>query len=605
MHRFKSTSLKLSPLSLAIFLSLHATPSFAQSEDEEVASECNLPGQPNPLPQPIVVPPPSPAIAGTRTTLMGYTQYKGDLHSHPRGEGCGGMPSPRLPAAGVFQMAKATGLDFFAITNHDLSASSIGNISVPPWFCYGNEGPIAGMTLYECMKTAALDPVNLITAPFWGWDRDTNEALIAEPLNTDSQFVSLVGYERTAREWNHLNIFDMPEWFWDGANFGDGVITDVMYYLDQRILEGKNPIIQFNHPTPSHWNNFALDSVMASKSYLMEVQPAAASEPYTGTEHFDSFKLALRRGWKLSPVATSDAHSYYSWPNPYPGGVPGDFRGVDRRTGVSLAPGKSLSKANIYDALRNRRTFSSSSPYLSAMYMVNGQPMGSTVSGTGPFEVSLQAIYQLPVGSSAPQKYICNVELWAPNNRQVNGVYGRSLIKTWTPDPQPTFYQATFTLPTYFSNYFFKVNAKHNCADANEAWDSLITAPTWMTASPPQLTLSSGSMVKGATLTSTWTHPIYSSQVTLRRYKWDAVSQTYQSVENSAVPVSNAQQQRSYVWNTGDWAVGTYVVSITDTAYPDVEWFSAPAFVTEPPPPPSPPPPSPPPPCKKPCRVEN
>ena len=107
MHRFKNNRFRLTTLSLAIGLALHATPSFAQTADKEILSDCDRADHPNPMPQPIVVPPPSPAIAGTSTALMGYTQYKGDLHSHPRGHGCSRMPAPRLAAAGVFQMAKA------------------------------------------------------------------------------------------------------------------------------------------------------------------------------------------------------------------------------------------------------------------------------------------------------------------------------------------------------------------------------------------------------------------------------------------------------------------------------------------------------------------
>ena len=81
---------------------------------------------------------------------------------------------------------------------------------------------------------------------------------------------------------------------------------------------------------------------------------------------------------------------------------PGDFREFNGRAGIVLASGYNLTQANLFDAIRQRRTFARSSSYLSAMYTVNGQPMGSILPGMGPFELNLQATYAIPAGITAP-----------------------------------------------------------------------------------------------------------------------------------------------------------------------------------------------------------
>ena len=67
-----------------------------------------------------------------------------------------------------------------------------------------------------------------------------------------------------------------------------------------------------------------------------------------------------------------------------------------------------LTQANLFDAIRQRRNFARSSSYLSAMYTVNGQPMGSILPGMGPFELNLQATYAIPAGITATPRNICN-----------------------------------------------------------------------------------------------------------------------------------------------------------------------------------------------------
>jgi len=124
---------------------------------------------------------------------------------------------------------------------------------------------------------------------------------------------------------------------------------------------------------------------------------------------------------------------------PNDGDFPGDFREFNGRAGIVLASGYNLTQANLFDAIRQRRTFARSSSYLSAMYTVNGQPMGSILPGMGPFELNLQATYAIPAGITATPRNICNIELWAASNRDVNGQFNRSTLKTWVNQPaQPS-----------------------------------------------------------------------------------------------------------------------------------------------------------------------
>src|SRR5215471_7632898 len=103
-----------------------------------------------------------------------------------------------------------------------------------------------------------------------------------------------------------------------------------------------------------------------------------------------------------------------------------------------------ITQANLFDAIRQRRTFARSSSYLSAMYTVNGQPMGSILPGMGPFELNLQATYAIPAGITATPRNICNIELWAASNRDVNGQFNRSTLKTWVNQPAQPSMEPTF-----------------------------------------------------------------------------------------------------------------------------------------------------------------
>ena len=58
----------------------------------------------------------------------------------------------------------------------------------------------------------------------------------------------------------------MEEWVWDGAITGDSPITEIIHWVDNRINEGKDSIVQMNHPTVTDWNNLDFDPIMASKT---------------------------------------------------------------------------------------------------------------------------------------------------------------------------------------------------------------------------------------------------------------------------------------------------------------------------------------------------
>src|SRR5262249_41048712 len=156
----------------------------------------------------------------------------------------------------------------------------------------------------------------------------------------------------------HLNIFNMLEWVHDGGSFGEGPISATEDNLVNRINEGHDPLVQFNHPAPEHYNSFAFKPVMVDKTHLMEIQYDEAAHNVVrsvNAGHFAAFRLALNNGWKVSPVANSDMHAEYGTV-----AYPGNFTQFRRRTGVALPQGQPLTRANLFAALRARRTFSSS-----------------------------------------------------------------------------------------------------------------------------------------------------------------------------------------------------------------------------------------------------
>jgi hypothetical protein len=265
---------------------------------------------------------------------------------------------------------------------------------------------------------------------------------------------------------------------------------------------------------------------------------------------------------------------------------PGDFRQFEQRTGIAVPVSTPLTRANLFAAIRQRRTFSSSNKHLSAMYTANNLPMGSVLTGSSPVPIDLNIAVRenFPDRSSFAAKNICSIELWT------SGTLPDSYapLAVWTDFPGVGGAEVTFTrrlwLP-YFKDYFFVVNAAHACGPASPPESRLVTAPIWTAAQFPKPTATAPRAVTpGNALTVQWAAPGVGN-VRLQAYKLNGLGNPVPVNVPAPVTVpNNGQANGQYTWSsTAGWPIGTYRIGVADAVFPGYEWKTQNIHVAYPP----------------------
>ena len=208
-----------------------------------------LHGAPNPGAR--VVPPPFPAPVPGRALPSGMFAYWGDLHSHSTTSD--GSGPPRM----AFATARAAGLHFFGLTDHD-----------------------AWLTTEE-------------------WDEMGNAARAA---TVDNAFVALRGFEYTNSE-GHVNVFDSDTWV-----SRDDPAYDTLDKFFAWLAAQTNSVAQLNHPDWKYggdFDNLAYRASAADKIALIEVGNNAGNKYAT----FEAlFITSLKKQWSVAPTNNSDHH---------------------------------------------------------------------------------------------------------------------------------------------------------------------------------------------------------------------------------------------------------------------------------------------------------
>ncbi len=176
---------------------------------------------------------------------------------------------------------------------------------------------------------------------------------IADRYNDPGRFAALWGYEMTwnmkGGYWGHMNVIG-------GDKIERHIFDTPMPEFFRRIEDDPHAVAMFNHPGLA-WGNFdeyAYRTEAADqKVCLAEIRSAGYDLEYAAM---------LTEGWHASPVANEDNHAP-NWTTSQP------------QIGFVLAP--SLTRENIMDAFRARRTYTASEPTLKIKYRVNGKWLGS------------------------------------------------------------------------------------------------------------------------------------------------------------------------------------------------------------------------------------
>lgn len=348
-------------------------------------------------------------LSFTERANENYNVYFGQLHSHTNYSDGAGTAEDAFKHAST----EVDNLDFLAVTDHSnyfdndtLATISDGSVST------------------EWVEGNALA------------DKYTND-----------KFVGLFGYEMT---WSggapgHMNTFNTGGFLSRNmTGYGNGSSSSLVnYYASLKTVP--DSISQFNHPGTTFGDFYDFGYYDAEIDQLITTIEVGNGEGAVGSSgYFPSYEYytrALDKGWHVAPTNNQDNHKGY-WGS--------------ANTARTVVLADSLTRDNIYDALRNMRAYATEDSNLSIQYTLNDEIMGTILEET-PDSVNIA----VSLSDADKTDTIGKVEVI------VNG--GLSVAsKTITTNSA----DLTFTLSPDYSYYYIKVTQGDG--------DIAVTAPVWI-----------------------------------------------------------------------------------------------------------------------------
>ncbi len=252
----------------------------------------------------------------------------------------------------------------------------------------------------------------------------------AKELDRPGRFAALYGWEMTWNNtcgyWGHMNVIGSEKIVSDihGVN-----MPDLFKWLETE----PNAVGMFNHPG-NNWGDF--EDFGYKTDYA---DRAMALAEIKGRGYDLQYALLLSRGWHAAPSFNEDNHApNWTVASPYITGV--------------LAP--ALTRANIMDAFRARRVYSSADPTMKIFYKINGEWMGSRLNNPSTLNVSVSITTENENG-------IGRIEIMGEDNILVAQKFVGARKS----------YEWNITLPVEFDYYYLRIS--------NGAQYS-VTAPIWI-----------------------------------------------------------------------------------------------------------------------------
>lgn len=207
-------------------------------------------------------------------------------------------------------------------------------------------------------------------------ERYEAQTALADRYNQNGAFACLYGFEMTWNNktgyWGHINVLN-TEWYEQRI---DRVNLQNFY---TELKQHPQAVAMFNHPGDK-WGNFHdyayRDGEIDRLICLSEIRGAGYDREYA---------LMLTKGWHAAPVYNEDNHK----PN---------WTRATNACGVVLAP--SLTRENILDAMRRRRTYTTLDRSTKVFYRVNGEWLGATLEAPSKLsaEVEVHTENELGIG---------------------------------------------------------------------------------------------------------------------------------------------------------------------------------------------------------------
>ena len=286
------------------------------------------------------------AILLWSTSALGQNVYHGSLHAHTSYSDGSGTPEE------AFTMARANGMDFLAITEHNHRAAD-------------GKGP-------------RKDNILIATNPSLYSGSQASLLAAAGRETQNGQFVALYGQEvSTISQGNHINIFDVGAVVNDVTVPNGNVLALIAWMAAHPDSSGKMPLLQFNHPRDPDRNlkDYGRDDFPTAADWvraldplveLIEVLNAPALKNGTGfrADAKEGYFLEyLNLGFHAGPSVGHDNH-WKNWGT-----------STDARLGVVAG---SLTRESILTALRLRHTFASDDKNIRIIFR-SGEALGGDI----------------------------------------------------------------------------------------------------------------------------------------------------------------------------------------------------------------------------------
>jgi len=259
----------------------------------------------------------------------------------------------------------------------------------------------------------------------------------AEAATVDGAFVGLRGFEWTGREEGHINIFET-----EGYPSRDDPNYDSVGEIYTWLTTQPGAIAQFNHPFPdSDFNDFAYHPAADAAIVLQEIGNGSGVQYRT----FEGAYLrSLYAGWHVGAANNGDTET------------PDWGADTPHRTGVVV---RALTKDDILEALRARRTFATEDRNLALALRVGDAWMGSIIPKAPSITFSVDVVD--PDGESV------TLELFDRGLVVARASFSEATTFTWTP-----------TAPAVEGHFYF---AKAIQSDGDTAY----TSPVWVEGVAP------------------------------------------------------------------------------------------------------------------------
>jgi hypothetical protein len=370
---------------------------------------------------------------GMQFAFAQETVFFGNLHSHTSYSDGSGTPRE------AFIYARDTAkIHFLALTEHN-HAEAVGDDRI---------GIATNPALYKGPGAESLIPV-------------------AGSLSQDGRFIALYGQEfSTISSGNHVNVFDIGE----VINVQKGRFDLLLDFLrTNRDSSGQPALIMLNHPKDSvslDSREYGLDDFggdtsrwvtgIGTHARLIQIingpGMSSAINANSAQPKEEAYMKFLNLGYKLAPTADQDNH-LKNWGN-----------ATTARTAAIM---RTLTKANLINALRSRHVYATEDPNLSVIFKINNRLTGDVITVLPPAgELSIS--YKITDTDELDAEY--EVQVWRD---AVGGQLARMVSSVRVDGGSGTIEDVAFSGEPQF--FFFKVIQRNESGDEDRVW----TSPVW------------------------------------------------------------------------------------------------------------------------------